>query len=609
MNILQIQTELVQREYPHLLPNDDPDIERYFFLRNTGRSQDALNLYRSRLTPRYPNDEFRTVLLRLYRNKNPAYKALQAKAYQALGVRCLEKMKRLIGFVADRADSYNPRDVYSTIRAAELIKQVLPQERYEAMATMERLFRYSQVLNLRTQSLYRATELIRAYLSDTLTVVDQARRRREDAQKRAVDERRRRMSDLDVSNYGWKNKPAPIGDLMDAVVFSPAELAHIEIPGTITRPEDKTLAYCAKYWNRTEDHSFERILFLYSRKYGEKNYGIFKVIQRGKQGKKRDDEILAAVMSCLITGYYYSVMGDKYVQRSWAVIKVKLQTPAAVKAARPAAASDAAEQRTPTGAGAEAWSRMTHLPERPQVSLPVAAASQPGTASLPKPAAPEATATPKPAAPVVAAMPKPAVPEATATPKPAVPVVTTLPKPAAPVVAATPKPAAPVVATTPKPATPEATTTPKPAAPVVAATPKPAIPAAAEPSLSAKAGMRPPLPPVRPVMPPKPVSEPAATQGSVSQRLQELSGRSYDVFQDRFLAHARPAIRKVLGANRGLFFAIPTQAEDLVFDFLKAHYDDPYMNWEKSGERDILLKMGFDLQSVLPVIDECYSML
>jgi hypothetical protein len=99
------------------------------------------------------------------------------------------------------------------------------------------------------------------------------------------------------------------------------------------------------------------------------------------------------------------------------------------------------------------------------------------------------------------------------------------------------------------------------------------------------------------------------TQGSVSHRLQELSGRSYDVYQDRFLAHSRQAIRKVLGADRGLFFNVPAQAEDLLFNFLKDHYSDPYMNWETSEERKTLSAMGFELKSIMPIIDECYNML
>jgi hypothetical protein len=95
-------------------------------------------------------------------------------------------------------------------------------------------------------------------------------------------------------------------------------------------------------------------------------------------------------------------------------------------------------------------------------------------------------------------------------------------------------------------------------------------------------------------------------RGSVSDRLKELSGRSYDVYEDRFLARTRNAIRRVLGAGKGLFFNLPEEAEDLVFGFLRDNYSNPYMNWEDSAERKNLLSMGFDLPSIVPVIDECY---
>jgi hypothetical protein len=95
----------------------------------------------------------------------------------------------------------------------------------------------------------------------------------------------------------------------------------------------------------------------------------------------------------------------------------------------------------------------------------------------------------------------------------------------------------------------------------------------------------------------------------VSDRLKELSGRSYDVYQDRFFAKARLAIRRVLGRGRGIFFTVPEQAEGLVFKFLRDHYADPYMNWAESVERTTLRTLGFDLESLQTIIDECYKML
>jgi hypothetical protein len=65
----------------------------------------------------------------------------------------------------------------------------------------------------------------------------------------------------------------------------------------------------------------------------------------------------------------------------------------------------------------------------------------------------------------------------------------------------------------------------------------------------------------------------------------------------------------VLGTGKGLFFNLPEEAEDLVFDFLRDNYSNPYMNWEDSAERKNLLSMGFDLPSIIPVIDECFRTL
>jgi hypothetical protein len=140
---------------------------------------------------------------------------------------------------------------------------------------------------------------------------------------------------------------------------------------------------------------------------------------------------------------------------------------------------------------------------------------------------------------------------------------------------------------------------PRPAAPATAArptpAPKPAVPQAAPPRPAASSA--------------RAAASAEKPRQSVSERLRELSGRSYDVFQDRFLAHVRPALRKMLGAHRGIFSNVPLQAEDIVFDFLKNHYSDPYMNWEESSERASLSKIGFELNSLIPVIDECYKTL
>jgi hypothetical protein len=224
---------------------------------------------------------------------------------------------------------------------------------------------------------------------------------------------------------------------------------------------------------------------------------------------------------------------------------------------------------------------------------------------------------------------KPALPvKPAATVKPALPVQPKLPPvkpagqnvPAKPAVAA--KPAAVV-----RPALPAQPKLPpvKPAGQNVpvqsAVAEKPALPAKpSEPSRQslpesrtagisqAAAEAKPDRPPRRKIRrSPEVPMRPAGS--SVSDRLRQLSGHSYDLYQDRFLTHVRQAIRKVLSSGRGIFFTVSEGAEDLVYNFLETHYSDPYMNWAESAERKELAALGFELESLNLIIDECYKRL
>jgi hypothetical protein len=560
MNIPELQDELLRLEYPFLLPDHDPDIERYYYLRSAGRSRDALGIYKSRLLTRYPDDEFRTYLMRSYRSRDPVFKALLARAYRTLGERCLERTRRIILYIADKAESYNPRDVYATLRAVEALLKVLPPDPYEAVAGVERYHRYALALGLKEKSVARAVDLVRAYLLQSLPVVEEERRRREERRFREMERERKRLVKEDWASYLKPQTPVSREPMLDLsrVSFSAADLRRVEIPGNLVKIEDQTLAYCIKYWNLTEDSAFERILYLYSRKYNAKNYDVYMTIRRGRQNKKRDDEILASVMSSLVTGYYYSIQGDKYLQRRWNALKGALQPrPSSSPAAPPPAAP------------------AKPLPARP---------AKPGSAAArPRPAPPP------PAKPRSARPAKPGPSGAKPRPAP--------PPPAAP---------APLL----KNAPPEPRILkPVKFAPGQAAPPAPVLRPAAPPDQAAPA--------IKPAAAglPRAADTPGAgapgrpSGGSVADRLRELSGRSYDLFQERFLANARPAIRKTLSAGRGLFFSPPERAEDLIYQFLRTHYADPYMNWGESEEKTALAALGFDLDSLTPIIDECYGRL
>jgi len=52
MSIPELRAELLRTEYPFLRADHDPDIERYYELRNLGRSVAALTLYQTKLKRR-----------------------------------------------------------------------------------------------------------------------------------------------------------------------------------------------------------------------------------------------------------------------------------------------------------------------------------------------------------------------------------------------------------------------------------------------------------------------------------------------------------------------------------------------------------------------------
>ncbi|MDR2402958.1 MAG: hypothetical protein LBD78_02900 [Spirochaetaceae bacterium] len=600
MNVPEIQDELLRAEYPFLLPDHDPDIERYYELRSNGRSQEAMGIFQSRLKVRYPNDTFRTLLMRSYRSRDPAYKMLLSRAYRALGERALERVKRIIVYIADKADSYNPQDVYSTIKTAEDILVFVPGDRYEATTGIERYLRYAMVLGLRERSMNMAAKLIRSYLNNSLDVVEEERRRRLVAQQQALRRERERLARADRVLWYRQQHARREGPLIDfsSVVFSPEDLARIEIPKSFVKVEDQTLAYCVKYWNLIEDTAFERILFLYSRKYGTKNYDILMTIRRGRQSRKRDDEILSSIMSSLATGYYYSIRGDRYLQERWNTIKETLKYSTGTKlrmvppnpgqsATKAVSLKVASPKRAAKKARVPAESAQWKPPPAARPAAKAASAKEASLGSVPASAKP-ASLRPVPVEPPSVVIPAKAAPSQAASGK------------------AAPSQPAPAKAAQPKSAS------------LRRAAKKAQIPAA--PDIPPGSGR------TDAVLFPKKTGTAAKKEkgrlkavnaaamaewpgGSVSDRLKKLSGRSYDVYQDRFLAKARPAIRKIMGAGRGLFFNLPEKAEDLIFNFLKGHYSDPYMNWEKSSEKAELQELGFELESLNPIIDECFRRL
>ncbi|GAB1484280.1 hypothetical protein MASR2M78_30980 [Treponema sp.] len=514
VSLADIQVELLRIEFPSLKADQDPDVERYFDMRRAGRATEALSLYESKLRPRYPDDAFRARLLKAFRLHSSEYERLLSEAYLALGSRVLEQVKRTLKYIALKAEAFDPKDAYSTIKAAESILVMLPKERFEAIAAIERLRRYADRLQYKEKALAVTEDLVRAYLTESLSVVEDAREMRRRAREQQIVERRRRLVEQDRADMQKglhidaqrastaelrareklkerRQKPKSSVAALDLsqLRFSAADLSRIQVPPRLSSLEDKTLAFCFKYWNLIHDDAFERVLFLYSRKYASKHYDVFSAIRLGRRGGRRDEEILTAIVGILTTGYYYSIRGDVYLQRNWALLKKKLEAPTILS-------QKTAPQRTIEG----------RIRKKPSTTIPT-------------------------------------------------------------------KPPSEVLVEKPKKETPKTRPIYKRITPVV------------------------------------PVPKQRSPGGSVSDRLKKLSGRSYDVYEERFLSKSRVAIRSVLGEGRGRFPNVPQEVEELIFAFLRDHYSDPYMNWQESEQKKRVEELGYSLDTIDTIIEAAYKRL
>jgi hypothetical protein len=103
------------------------------------------------------------------------------------------------------------------------------------------------------------------------------------------------------------------------------------------------------------------------------------------------------------------------------------------------------------------------------------------------------------------------------------------------------------------------------------------------------------------------------SSGSISDLIRRLSGRQYDVYRTIFLEKVRDSIHRSLLAaktrQRGIFDTSANEAEDAVYGFIVAHYDDPFMDWETSRERALVESLGFPMPRLDGIIEDCYRRL
>lgn len=482
--LTDIQLRLLKEEFPATSLSGDEDIERYFELRRTGRQAKALELYRGRIGRKYPDPARRELLLRYYRSRDPRYGELYRDSLADLADRLVARVYVVIDALTRDIDSVDMGDAYSVIKLAEGLLSVISPDREVAIAFTERYARYAGLLSYRERPMRDAAELIRLYVTETIESVEELKRERE--------ERRKQLARA-------RGRPAPAsarqGFDLSRVVFSPEEIRRITIPESVARTEDKVIAYCAKYWPLVNDPAFEKAVFLFSRKYRTRHSDIFQAIKNGVTHGWKDEETLNAVLANVVTGYYYSISGDRYLQQTWARYRASGTPVMAAPSASPA------QGPTPDAARPRGTGRVTK-----RVTKHIAKPAKASSATL----------------------------------------------------------------------------------------------RAARRKKSGPAGRRAAPNTFKP--------EPARgrfTPNSVSDMIRKLTGKSYAVYKDLFFQNIRPSIRAILAEAGGKdkpFGSRQNAAEQLIYDYLHAHWNDPYQQWDKSAERDKTRSLGYGMDGLEPII-------
>lgn len=529
--LTELDIYILKQEFPELSLTEDPDIERYFEFRSLNRQADALRLYNTKLIHRYPDKKMRVSLMTYYRKRDYRFHILLTDSLAQLADRTIVQVKKVIVFFADTIAPLKSAEVYTIIKVCEKIINAISPDRFAAISFTERYTRYAEKLKYHAVDMQQAADIIRMYITDTISSV---REYREEQNRKNTQEKVRKA--IQKAN-------ASVVDF-SKIVFTKEQIVAITIPSSIIRIEDKVLAYTMKYWNRYADGAFENIVLLYSRKYGTNHYAVFHAVKIGRMRNWKDEELLHAVLANVAQGYYYSISGDLYLQRTWKQLKLNMASPTPQmkeqsalnekesKQTKPSkqSAKKAAAQKTVKVEKASA-KRMQKQAENP---IPVNAVSTSEAPAIKKVSQP------------VAESKKRARAEGSASISEA---------------------GTPLVK-------PTSTQTPggKTAASVQI----------------------------------YPINSPKELPVSIAETVKKVTGKSYGIYRDLFFKEVRSAIRTILQHSAiqkiSFFGSEQNNAETIIYQFLETNYDNPYQQWQDSKEQAEVFAQGFRIDSLEPII-------
>lgn len=529
--LTELDVYILKQEFPQLSLTEDPDIERYFEFRSLNRQAEALRLYNTKLTHRYPDKKMRVSLMTYYRKHDYRFHILLTDSLAQLADRTIVQVKRVIVFFAHTIAPLKRAEVYTIIKVCEKVINAISPDRFAAIGFTEKYARYAEKLKFHIVDMRQAADIIRMYITDTISSVREYReeRNRKDAQAKA----RKAIQKAQASVIDFSK-----------IVFTKEQITSIIIPSSITRIEDKVLAYTMKYWHLYADGAFENIVLLYSRKYGTNHYAVFHAIKVGRLRNWKDEELLHAVLANVAQGYYYSISGDLYLQRTWKQLKLNMAPPIPQTKEQPTSSA----KKTTKKAAAQ-----TTVKEDKAYS---------------------AKRTQKQAGKLVPA-------NAVFSSEAAVPAAKKVSQPAVAAVAESNQRAK--TAATASISISEAGT--------------PSVKPAPEQATGGKTAASVQI---------YPINSPKGLPVSIAETVKKVTGKSYGIYRDLFFQEVRSAIRTILqhsAVQKISFFGTEqNNAETIIYQFLEANYDNPYQQWQGSKEQAEVFAQGFRIDSLESII-------
>ncbi|WP_252723476.1 hypothetical protein [Treponema pedis] len=180
VQITELEKQVLKQEYPQLSLSDDLDIERYFELRKTGFMNEALSLYNEKLKRKYPDEKMRVELMSCYRQKSPRFQELLTQNLITLAQKTIVQIKHIISFITEKISNLNPNDVYNVIQQCEHVVSAISNDRFAAISFTQKFSRYAAILNFKENAMKKSAELIRLYVTDTLSSVNEYKAEQEE---------------------------------------------------------------------------------------------------------------------------------------------------------------------------------------------------------------------------------------------------------------------------------------------------------------------------------------------------------------------------------------------------------------------------------------------